>query len=178
MGDKYKMMHREVVAKKRVPVISMILFVITATLYLGEAVERSKYNRHIIGHIFNVALVLTTIILIVKEIRSCSLSYKYAVIADKLIINLINNKEEKNLESIRISDVLYIGERSSIPKEYQFIKKSKKYLCNRINSKSYYCIFKNGDRIEKIKFQPSDKLITKLIKHGELKCRLLERKVI
>lgn len=35
MGDKYKMMHREVVAKKRVPVISMILFVITATLYLS-----------------------------------------------------------------------------------------------------------------------------------------------
>ena len=172
------MMHREVVAKKRIPVISMILFMITATLYLGEAIERSKYNTHIIGYIFNVALVLVTIVLIVKEIRSCSVSYKYAVIADKLIINLINNKEERNLESIRMSDVLYIGERSSMPKEYQFLKKSKKYLCNRINSKSYYCIYKKGDSNEKIIFQPSDKFINKIIKHGELKCRLLERKVI
>lgn len=172
------MMHREVVAKKKVPVIIMILFMITGILYLAEAVERSKYNRLIIGDIFNITLALVTIILIITEIRSCSVSYKYAVIADKLIINIIKNKEEKNLESIRISDVLYIGERSSMPKEYRFLKKSKNYLCNRINSKSYYCIFKDGNKVKKIKFQPSSKFITKIIKHGELKCKLVRREVI
>lgn len=166
------MMHREIVAKKRVPVITMILFSITAILYLAEAIERSKYNKHIIGYIFNATLVVITVALVAKEIRSCFVSYKYAVIADKLIINLIVNKEEKNLESIRMSDVVYIGEKSNIPKEYQFTIKCKKYLCNRIGAKSYYCIYKNGNKFEKIKFQPSDKFIGKIINHGKLKCEL------
>ena len=171
-------MHREIVAKKRVPVIAMILFSITAILYLAEAIERSKYNQHIIGHIFNGTLVVITVVLILKEIRSCFVSYKYAVIADKLIINLISNKEEKNLESIRMSDVVYIGEKSDMPKEYQFTIKCKKYLCNRIGAKSYYCIFKNGNKLEKIKFQPSDKFINKIIRHGELKCNLTRKEVV
>lgn len=172
------MMHREIVAKKRVPVIAMILFTMTVILYVAEAIERSKYNKHMVGYIFNGALILVTIILIIKEIRSCSVSYKYAVIADKLIINLINNKEEKNLESIRMSDVLYIGEKAYMPKEYKILKKSKKYLCDKIGVKSYYCIFKNGDEIQKIKFQPSDVFIGKIIKHGELKCKLVRREII
>lgn len=171
-------MHREVVAKKRVPVIAMILFSITAILYLAEAVERSKYNKHIIGHVFNGALIIVTIILIVREIRSCFVSYKYAVIADKLIINLISNKEEKNLESIRMSDVVYIGPKSNIPEEYHFIHRYKKYLCNRIGAKSYYCIYKNGNKFQKIKFQPSDKFINKIIRHGKLKCELNRSKAM
>lgn len=171
-------MHREIVAKKRVPVIAMILFSITAILYLAEAVERSKYNQHIIGHAFNGALAVVALILIFKEVQSCFVSYKYAVIADKLIINLISNKEEKNLVSIRMSDVVYIGEKSQMPKEYQLIRKSKKYLCNKIGAKSYYCVYKNSDKIEKIKFQPSDKFINKIIKHGKLQCKLDSRKSI
>lgn len=166
------MMHREIVAKKRVPVIATILFSVTAILYLAEAIERSKYNKHMIGYTFNVALVVLTIFLITKEIRSCFVSYKYAVIADKLIINCISNREEKNLESIRMSDVVYIGEKSNIPKEYKFTIKCKKYLCNRIGAKSYYCIYKKGNKLEKIKFQPSDKFINKIIRHGKLKCIL------
>lgn len=171
------MIHREIVAKKRVPVITMILFSITVILYLSEAVERSKYNQHIIGYIFNGVLVVAALILIVIEVKSCFVSYKYAVIADKLIINLISKREEKNLKSIRMSDVIYIGEKADMPKEYQFVKKSKKYLCNRIGAKSYYCVYKNGDKIEKIKFQPSDKFINKIIKHGKLQCKIDNRKI-
>ena len=89
------MIHREIVAKKRVPVITMILFSITVILYLSEAVERSKYNQHIIGYIFNGVLVVAALILIVIEVKSCFVSYKYAVIADKLIINLISKGKKR-----------------------------------------------------------------------------------
>lgn len=171
-------MHREIVAKKRIPVIAIILFSITAILYIAKAVERSKYNQHIIGYAFNGALMVVALSLIAKEVKSCFVSYKYAIIADKLIINLINSKEEKNLESIRISDVLFIGEKSEMPKEYQFSKRAKRYLCNRIGAKSYYCVYKSGDKVEKIKFQPSDKFISKVIKYGELKCKLIKRNVV
>lgn len=171
------MIHREIVEKKRIPVITMILFLITGILYIAEAVERSKYNHHIIGDALNIVLVIIAVALVAKEVRSCFVSYKYAVIADKLIINLISKKEEKNLESIRMSDVLFIGEKSDMPKEYHFTKRAKCYLCNRIGAKSYYCVYKKGDKIEKIKFQPSDKFINKIIKHGELKCKLIRKKI-
>ncbi|MDY2631022.1 MULTISPECIES: hypothetical protein [unclassified Clostridium] len=167
------MMHREIVEKKRIPVIAVILFSITAILYMAEAIERSKYNKHIIGYIFNFSLIVISVILIIKEIRSCFVSYKYVVIADKLIINLIRNKEEKNLESIRMSDVLFIGEKADMPKEYMGTKGTKSYLCNRVGAKSYYCVYKSGDKIRKIKFQPSDKFISKIIRHGKLKCKLI-----
>lgn len=168
-----KMMHREIVEKKRIPVIIMILFSITVILYLDEAIERSKYNQHISGHIFNILLIIIAVVLIIKQIRSCFVSYKYVVIADKLIINLIKNKEEKNLESIRLSNILFIGEKANMPKEYHTMKRAKHYLCNRIGAKSYYCVYKSGDKIKKIKFQPSDKFISRIIKYGNLKCKLV-----
>ncbi len=167
------MMHREIVVKKRIPVITMLLFFITAILYIIEAIERSKYNQHIIGYTFNVVLILIGVLLVAKEIRSCFVSYKYAVISDKHIINLISNRVEKNLESIRMSDVLFIGEKSELPKEYHNTKRTKHYLCNKIGAKSYYCVYKNGDRIQKIRFQPSDKFVSRIIKHGKLKCELI-----
>lgn len=166
------MMHREVVAKKRVPVIATILLTLTVVLYLAEVIERSKFKENIIGNVFNGTLIVITLLLIAKEIRACFVSYKYAVIADKIIINSINSKEEKNLESIRLSDVLYIGDKSSIPRKYLFTLKTKKYLCNRIGVKSYYCICKSGNGIQKIKFQPSEKFVSKIIKCGGLKCDL------
>lgn len=101
-----------------------------------------------------------------------NISYKYTVIADKIIINSINSKEEKNLEGIRRSDILYIGDKSSIPRKYLFTLRTKKYICNRVGVKSYYCICKNGDGIQKIKFQPSEKFVSKIIKCGGLKCDL------
>ncbi|MBE6053739.1 MAG: hypothetical protein E7212_07460 [Clostridium sartagoforme] len=163
------MLHREVVVKKRVPVIAMILFSLTVILYMIEAVERSKYNNHIIGHTFNIVLIIIGITLIIKEVRSCFISYKYTVIANKLIINLISNKEERNLESIRMSDVIFIGKKSDMPKEYNISKRTKCYLCNRIGGNSYYCVYKNGNKVEKIKFQPSSKFIDKVSKYSKLK---------
>lgn len=170
MGENIIMMQREVVAKKRVPVITTILLTLTVVLYLAEIIERSKLKEHMIGNVFNGTLVLITLLLISKQIRSCFVSYKYAVIADKIIINSINKKEERNLESIKMSDVLYIGDKSSIPRKYLYTIRSKKYLCNRIGVKSYYCICKNENGIEKIKFQPSEKFVSKIIKYGGLKC--------
>lgn len=166
------MMHREVVAKKRVPVITMGLFLVTIMLYLDKGVERLGYGKNVIGHTVDLALVLVSMFFIIKQIIGCSVSYKYAVIADKLIINLIKNKGEENLESIKISDVLYIGEKSRMPKEYQNLRKSKKYLFDTIGTKSYYCVYKKDDKLVKIKFQPSDKFIMNIFKHGRLKCNL------
>lgn len=169
------MMHKEIVAKKRVPVIYTVLFSITILLYLSEAVERTKYNKHLLGYLLNSILVLIAVYLIIREVRSCCIAYKYSVIADKLIINSITSKNEKNLESIKISNILYIGDRENMPKEYNSIFRHKSYSCNILGEKKYYCIYKNNNIIRKIKFQPSERFIDKILKCGELKCNLVRK---
>ena len=56
------MMHREVVMKKRTPVIAMLLIFITAILYIVEGFERSKYSKHIIGDTFYIIVMFFTIL--------------------------------------------------------------------------------------------------------------------
>ncbi|MGL5380159.1 hypothetical protein [Clostridium sp.] len=162
------MMHREVVSRKKVPVIIMSLLVVTIALYVLEFVELSWLDKHVLGSIISGIILLLTIVILLKELKSCKLSYKHSIIADKLIINEICSKEEKNLESIKINDILYIGKRSGIPKEYSVVRTSKNYLCDFICKDAYYCIFKKNNVIRKIKFQPSDLFIQRIIRQNEL----------
>lgn len=165
------MMHREVVSRKKVPVIIMSLLVITIALYILEFVELSWLDKHVFGSIISGIILFTTTIILLKEIKSCKLSYKHSIIADKLIINEICSKEEKNLESIKINDILYIGKRGGIPKEYSMVRTSKNYLCDFICTDGYYCIYKKNNIIRKIKFQPSDLFIQRIIRQSELYSR-------
>lgn len=169
------MMHKEIVVKKRVPVIYTVLFSITILLYLSEAVERTKYNEHILGYLLDAILLLIAVYLTVMEVRSCSISYKYSVIADKLIINSIKSKKEKNLESIKISNILYIGDKENMPKEYTKMFRHRSYSCNMLGEKKYYCIYKKNNDIRKIKFQPSQRFIDKILNSGDLKCKLIRK---
>lgn len=167
------MMHKEVVEKKKVPVIYTVLFSITILLYLSEAVERTKYNDQLLGYVVDFGLLTIAVYLTIREVRSCSVSYKYSVIADKLIINSITSKREKNLESIKMSNILYIGNKANMPKEYHSMFRNKSYSCNRVGEKNFYCVYKSNNSIRKIKFQPSEKFIDKILKYGDLKCSLI-----
>lgn len=167
-----KMIHREVVVKKKVPIIVMGLFVLTALLYIGEIIKRSSINQYISVTQVNLISGGIILFLIIKQVYDYSLSYKHAIIADKFIINKITSREEKNIISIKVSDILYIGKKSHMPKEYLKIRKIKSYLCNKLEKDNYYCVYKKGEFIEKIKFQPSERFINRIIKHGALKCKL------
>lgn len=160
------MMHREVVVRRKVPVIAISLLVITMVLYLSEGIELIGWEDHVLGDILNTTLLLFTSIIVLKEVRSCSLAYKYEIIADKLIVNRINSKNEKNMESIRICDIVYVGKKCEIPKDYISIKNNRNYLCNIIGEESYYCIYKDDGKVFKFSFQPSDKFIQRIIKHS------------
>ncbi|MBB6625046.1 hypothetical protein [Clostridium gasigenes] len=160
------MMHREVVAKKKVPVIAISLLVITVVLYLFQGIKSIGLDEHIIGDLLNTVLLIVASIVILKEFRGCSLSYKYAIISDKLMVNKINSKNEENLESIKICDIIYVGKKRQIPKEYSNIKNTRNYLCNVIREETYYCIYKNSGKVFKFAFQPSDKFIQTIIKHS------------
>lgn len=163
------MMHREVVARRKVPVIAISLLVITIVLYLSEAIDIAGLEDHIIGEILNTILILFTALVVFKEFKSCKMAYKYAIISDKLIINKINSENEENLESIKICDIVYIGKKYRMPKAYLTIKNRKNYLCNMLRQETYYCIYKENGKIFEFTFQPSDKFIKRIINHSCLR---------
>lgn len=158
------MMHREVVAKRKIPVIAMLLLVITIVLYLSEAIEAMGLEDDFIGETLNMSLLLGTFIIILRELKSCGLAYKYAIIADKLIINKIESNNEENLESIKMSEIVYVGKKCDMPKTYKFIKNRKKHLCNIVGDETYYCIYKYNGKVIKFSFQPSNKFIESINK--------------
>ena len=166
------MMHREVIARKKVSVISISVVLITVVLYISQAIKMAGLDNHKVGYLIKSLLVVFTVVILLKELKSCGLAYKHSIIAGKLIINKISLKEEKNLESIKIQDILYIGKKCEIPKEYSSIRSYKKYLCNRIGNDIYCCVYKSGNKIKKFNFQPSRSFIERIIKHGALSCKL------
>ena len=160
------MMHREVVVKRKVPVIVILLLITTIVLYLVEGIELIGWDDNILGGILNTTILIFATIIGLKELKSCSLSYKYAIISDKLIVNKIKSRNEENLESIKICDIVYVGKKCGIPTQYSAIKNNKNYLCNIIGEETYYCIYKNSGNIFKFVFQPSDKFIQRIIEHS------------
>lgn len=93
------------------------------------------------------------------------MAYKYCVISDKLIINKINSKVEENVESLKIRDIIYIGEKANVPKEYNKCKCSRHYIRKFDRNKKFLCIYKKQGKIYKFIFEPSDVLIDR-IKHS------------
>lgn len=165
-GGFYKMMHREVVATRKVPVIAILLLLTTIVLYVYKFIELIGLREKFIGGILSTTILIFSFIIALKELRSCSLSYKYQIIGDKLIVNKIKSKNEENLESVNICNIIYVGRKCEIPKVYSNVKNKKSYLCNIIGEETYYCLYKKDGKVSKFAFQPSDKFIKRIIKHS------------
>ena len=159
MGD--NVMHKEVVMKKRTPVIALILLTITLMIYLYEAVSYLKLLSKNLIRIGDNVIILATIILILFEIIRCKVAYKYSIIANKLIINKLFLKKEKNVESINISDIVYIGKKSNVPKKYS-AKCTGSHLFKLIENSNYCCVYKRDSKYYKFNFAPSDELLRRL----------------
>ncbi|MGL4875772.1 MAG: hypothetical protein ACRC30_14100 [Clostridium sp.] len=154
------MMQREIVVKKKAPVIAMVLLVITCMLYLHQGLKIIKFRGALTLEMCNIVILIVTCIILLREIVSCNTSYKYSVIADKLIVNKIFMSKEKNLASVRISNIEYIGKKSDAPKiKAKFIGS---FVCSLLNNNTCVCIYKKDNEYHKFSFEPSNEFICKL----------------
>ncbi|ACD22941.1 hypothetical protein FDE76_06580 [Clostridium botulinum] len=154
-------MHKEVVIRKKAPVIAIVLLIITAMLYLYQGISILGIKNIRLVRFYNISIVFLTLSIIFFEIMKCRISYKYSIIANKLIINKIFHNNEKNLESINLADIVYLGKSNYIAKEY-IVKNKGNYSCGIINKKKFCCIYKRENVYYKFSFNPSDKLIRRL----------------
>lgn len=158
------MMHKEVVARKRTHVIAATLVLITLMLYICEGIEALKINNLLLVQLCNLAIIAVTVGFILREYISCTISYKYSIIANKLIINKLYKKHEKNLESIRIDEIVYMGRKNKLPKEYK-VKCIGKYTWDIFGYESIYCVYKKDGKLAMFNFEPSEDLIKGITKY-------------
>lgn len=157
------MMHREVIARKKSHVIILGLLFVTVMLYLVEYIERLNIRVSWFLDLSHISISLVIILFLAKEYLSCRISYKYSIIADRLIINRISRKHEDNLTSIRISDIVYIGKRRDIPKEFES-KSTGKYTCSLFSHNACCCVYNVNGEYQMFKFQPSKLFLERLKK--------------
>ena len=141
-------MHKEIKQGKKTVAIIISLLTITVALYIYQFSKMTLGRNVTIKFILEALLIMTTLIVLFIETRKCKIAYKYCIISDKLIINKINSKNEENVESLKIKDIIYIGEKSNVPKEYSRCK--------------LLCIYKKEGKIYKFVFEPSDTLVSRI----------------
>lgn len=159
------MMHKEIKKGKKTVAIIISLLTITVALYIHQF-SKMTFGKNITEEIgLEAILVVLTLIVLIKETKNCKIAYKYCVISDKLIINKISSKVEENVESLKIKDIIYIGEKSNVPKEYSKCKCSRHYIRKFDKNKKFLCIYRKQGKIYKFIFEPSDTLVAR-IKHS------------
>lgn len=159
------MMHKEIKRGKKTVAIIISLLTITVALYIHQF-SKMTFGKNITEEIgLEAILVVLTLIVLIKETKKCKIAYKYCVISDKLIINKISSKVEENVESLKIKDIIYIGEKSNVPKEYSKCKCSRHYIRKFDKNKKFLCIYRKQGKIYKFIFEPSDTLVAR-IKHS------------
>lgn len=158
-------MHKEIKKGKKTVAIIISLLTITVALYIHQF-SKMTFGKNITEEIgLEAILVVLTLIVLIKETKNCKIAYKYCVISDKLIINKISSKVEENVESLKIKDIIYIGEKSNVPKEYSKCKCSRHYIRKFDKNKKFLCIYRKQGKIYKFIFEPSDTLVAR-IKHS------------
>lgn len=148
-------MHKEIVTRKTTPVVVAVLFVIVALLYIYEGGCYLKFT-HIT--FLKITIYFMILALISFEILKSRVYYKYSVIANKLIINKISGNKQKNIESINISDIIYIGTDLSSCKKFS-ARSNGKYSFLLDGNKRYYCVYENNNEYYSFAFTPSRELL-------------------
>ena len=153
-------MHKEIKEGKKTSSIIISLLTITVALYIHQF-SRMTFGKNVTKELWvEVILGVLTLIVLIKEAKKCKSAYKYFVISDKLIINKISSGLEENLE-----DIIYIGEKSNVPKEYSKCKCNRHYIRKFDKNKKFLCIYRKQGKVYKFIFEPSDALVAR-IKHS------------
>lgn len=155
------MMHREVITKRKVPVITVGVLSLTIILYINEYISMVNTLNYSTKRTMFCGLILLSVIVIIRLLSSCNVSYKYSLIGDKLIINKIKSASDKNVESIKLKDIVYIGKKKDLPKAYKGVK-LKKYICNKLQGDEVVCVYNVNNEYSKFIFQPSSSLREKI----------------
>lgn len=154
-------MYKEIIERKKLPIVTFLLMLLCAFIYLNKFVSSTfDGNAQIIENIINSLIVVTMIFVSFVEIYKSNIRYKYSIIANQFIIHKIVRNTNVEVENVKFKDIKFIGKSCELKKKYKTLS-NKKYLCSLFSSKTYCCVYSDGDKLRKFYFEPSDEFLSK-----------------
>ena len=154
-------MYKEMIQRKKLPTVVLLFITLITFICLSDLLPKisigSMNIRTYITIFFNVLMVSLCYI----EFSKCKVKYKYSIVADQFIIHKLKGEQTKILEDIKLKDIEFIGKYSKYNAE-NHISSSKKYMCSTFNGSKFCCVYKEGDKLKKFYFEPSDGLMNKI----------------
>ena len=157
MGNMYK----ETITRRKLPSIVKLFTILVIALFFAEIIKDITINGQGIGRI--AVLLCTTLVMaaLVFEVFRFRVKYTYSIIADQFIIHRIKGSEDKVVEDIKLRNIQYIG-KNDMPNFKESVTSSKKYVCSIFNFSPYCCIYRDGDKLKRFYFEPSNNFIEKI----------------
>lgn len=155
-------MHKETICRRKLVSLIKLFTLIVTVLFCTEVIEGlTFYGLYIGGTLIVLTTALITLVLILEVIK-CRVRYTYSLIADQFIIHKIKGNDDKVVENIKVKDIECIEKQKNISIS---AVNNKKYICSSLNFNLYYCVYRQGNKLRKFYFEPSDNLIEKLKFH-------------
>ena len=157
-------MHREIVEERKLLAIINSLLIITIALYINSFMRISIVGNKIFQRIATIGIIFVVFLIVLQEIKRCRVCYKYSIISDKLIINAIDLRKKENLKTLSLNakDILYIGTKKNLPKQYCKCKVHKYHTRDLENKGKLYCVYLKNGKVQSFVFKPSEKFIDKM----------------
>ncbi|WP_125154550.1 hypothetical protein [Clostridium rectalis] len=160
MGNMYK----ETVTRRKLPSLVKFFAILVCTLFFLEIIETLPISKEYIGKVIMGLCSILVLVALIFEVFRCRVKYTYSLIADQFIIHRIKGEEDKVVENIKVRNIEYIGKKD-LSKFRSNISSSKRYICSVLNFKPYCCVYKDGNKLRKFYFEPSNNLIEKIKFH-------------
>lgn len=154
-------MYREIVERRRAIVILMLFVVLSFIIVLYDILGNLTFGEYNLTKLSQIVFSGIMFYIIYRQIIKCKIRYKYSVMGDQLIIHKLNGKHEIIVEDVEFRDIEYIGKDKTLEEKFNS-RNSRKYLCTLGHSNKCYCIYRNGGKLKKFYFEPSEKLIKKI----------------
>lgn len=162
-------MHKEIVERKKFPVIVLLFITLIAFICLSDLLSKISIGSINVKIFVTMFFITLMIALCYIEFSKCKVKYKYSIVADQFIIHKMRGEEVTIVEDIKLKNIEFIGKYSNC-NEDMHISSSKKYICSTFIGSKFCCVYKVEDKFKKFYFEPSDSLMNKI--------RLLKEKSI
>ncbi|OFI01525.1 hypothetical protein CLOACE_20800 [Clostridium acetireducens DSM 10703] len=154
-------MYKETIERKIFHVIFALFLILVTVLFSTEIIKLIYTQRSDINNLSVFIFQIGLLVVFAFEVFKCKVKYSYSVIADQFIIHKLIGNEDKVVENIKIQDIEFIGENNKLLSCLDRIK-SRKYICSLYCKKTYCCIYKKGEKVNKFYFESSNDLVKKI----------------
>ncbi|WP_461207032.1 hypothetical protein [Clostridium sp. DL1XJH146] len=156
-------MYKETIMKKKLIALGTMLFLSVLAILLSDFMGTLEIRGQSIDTYSSSIIFVLIIMLNYKQLKKCSIKYKYSIIADQFIIYEVFRDNHQNVkENFRLSEIISIKKIKSNICSKDIL--CRRYICFSKNRDIYKCNYlKNGQEVTFL-FEPSNSLVNKLDK--------------